>query len=135
MFITVIWCFYTVQNDAPDKSRCHLSPSKIITVLLTTFPMLYITSQGITYFITGILYLLLLICFAPPITNSLFPVSIINITSWEWAIPFIHQNGLMYIIFLFVNTCKEDVLWSSKGMFNYFYFAEARTKVLRAETA
>ena len=42
----------------------QLSPYSIISVLLTTSPMLYFISLGLTYFISGSLYLLIaFICF------------------------------------------------------------------------
>ena len=40
-------------------SRNHLSPHRIVTVLLTVFPMLYVIFPWLTYFITGNLYLLI----------------------------------------------------------------------------
>ena len=39
----MIQCFYTLQRDH-HKSNYHMPAYKVITVLLTVFPMLYITS-------------------------------------------------------------------------------------------
>ena len=46
----MIQYFYTLQNDHHNKSSCHLSPYKVITILLAVFPMLYITSQRLFFF-------------------------------------------------------------------------------------
>ena len=59
-------------------SSNHLSPYKIITILLTIFLMLHITSLWLIYFLTGALYLLILLTyFIPhfPSGNQLFSVS------------------------------------------------------------
>lgn len=40
----VIQYFYTLQNDHYNRSGYHLSLYKFITILLTIFPTLYITS-------------------------------------------------------------------------------------------
>ena len=45
--------FYTLQNDHNNESGYHLSPYKVITILLTIFSRLYITSPGLMYFISG----------------------------------------------------------------------------------
>lgn len=39
----VIWCFYILQNDNHDRCNHRLSPYKLITKLLTIFPVLYLT--------------------------------------------------------------------------------------------
>ena len=44
--------------DHYSKSSNHLSSYKFIAVLLTVFPVLYITSPWLMYFLTGSLYLL-----------------------------------------------------------------------------
>lgn len=41
------------------KCSYHLSPQQIITLLLTVFPLLYLSSFCVIYFITGSLYLLI----------------------------------------------------------------------------
>ena len=50
--------FTYIMKWSPDKSSNHLSPCKVITILLTVFLMLYITSLWLIYFVTGGLYLL-----------------------------------------------------------------------------
>lgn len=49
---------YTLY-DHHHKFSNHLSPYKIIIILLAFFPMLYITSLYLLYFLNGSLYLLL----------------------------------------------------------------------------
>ena len=49
---TVIQYFYALQNDQHSKSSYHLCSYKLITVLLTIFPMPYIASLWLIYFIT-----------------------------------------------------------------------------------
>ena len=56
--------FAFVMNDHHDKSS-HLSPYKVITISLTLFLMLYVTSPWLIYFITGGLYLLSLLHLFP----------------------------------------------------------------------
>ena len=51
LYYIVIWQSYTLQNDYHNKSSNHLS-YKIITVLLTTLFMLYITSHDFFFFFT-----------------------------------------------------------------------------------
>ena len=46
-------------HDYQNKSSYHLSPYRISTVLLTIFPMLYISSLWLTYFVTGSLSILI----------------------------------------------------------------------------
>ena len=75
--IIVILYLYTLQNDHHDKSSYHLAPYKVIIILLTIFPMLYITSLQLIYFITGSLYLLI----PSPISPNPLPVSPLATTS------------------------------------------------------
>ena len=56
MFTLVIQHLYALWNGHPNMSGNHMSPFKINTVLLTTFPMLHIISSWCIYFITGSLY-------------------------------------------------------------------------------
>ena len=58
MYNIVIWHLYTLWDDH-RKFSYHLSPFKVITTLLTIFPILYITSPWLIYFITGSLCLLI----------------------------------------------------------------------------
>ena len=51
--------FIYITKWSHDKSGYHLAPHEVITVLLTIFSMLYITSPW-HYFITGSFYLLIL---------------------------------------------------------------------------
>ena len=55
----MVWHLHTSWNDHHDKSTNPLSPYKVITISLTIFLMLYITSPWLIYFITGGLYLLI----------------------------------------------------------------------------
>ena len=54
-----VWHLCTLQIDHCRKSSNHLSLYKVIMVLLTVFPVLYITSLWLIYFITGSLYFLI----------------------------------------------------------------------------
>ena len=51
----VIWYFYTLWDDH-HKSSYHLSPCKVMTILLTIFLMLYSSLLWFIYFIIGSLY-------------------------------------------------------------------------------
>lgn len=53
----VIWYLYTFQNGYHCKPNYRLPLYKVITILLTMFPMLYITFPCLLYFITGSLCL------------------------------------------------------------------------------
>ena len=55
----MLWYFYALQNDHHDKSSYHLSLHKDITLLLTIFPVVYITSPWLVCFITDSLYFLI----------------------------------------------------------------------------
>ena len=45
----MIQCLHTWQNAHHDMSSCCLSPYKVNTILLTVFPILYITSPQFTH--------------------------------------------------------------------------------------
>ena len=71
------------MTDHHDKSSNHLFPFKVVTILLTIFLMLYITSWSLIYFIIGGLYLLIPFTYLPnpqtpsPLaTTRLFSVSV-----------------------------------------------------------
>ena len=68
---------YTLWNDHHGKSSYHLSPYRVIIILLTLFLMLYIISSCLSYFIAGSLYILLLQLF-------------LSFLLWEF--PSIHKN-------------------------------------------
>ena len=51
--------FLYIQNDHHNKSSCHLSPYKDITLLLTIFPTLNISYLWLIYFVTGSSYFLI----------------------------------------------------------------------------
>ena len=68
----VIQYFYILQNDH-HKSSYFLSPYKIILILLTILPILYLTTLWLIYLVTGSLYLLIFLTyFIPPFHPSLF---------------------------------------------------------------
>ena len=69
---TFIYRIYT-QNDHHNNYRYHLSPFKVITILLTISPMLYFTSLGLIYFITGTLCLFISFTYSaqlPPLPSG-----------------------------------------------------------------
>ena len=77
----VIWYFYTLQNNR-HKSSYHLSPYKVITMSLIIFPVLYILSPWLIYFVIGSLYLLIFLTYfthlptpASLVTTYLFSAS------------------------------------------------------------
>ena len=73
MHNTVIWSFYTLQNDR-HKSSSHLSPYRVITMSLIIFPVLYILSPWLIDFVIGSLYLLIFLTYfthLPPPTSLL----------------------------------------------------------------
>ena len=53
----MIWHLYTLQNDHHSKFGYCVSPYEVNTIWLI-FPMLYITSPWLIYFISGSLYFL-----------------------------------------------------------------------------
>ena len=55
MYHTVIQYLYTLWNDH------HLSPYKVVTILLTIFPILYIISLYLIYFINCYSFILLIL--------------------------------------------------------------------------
>ena len=63
-YSTVSWHLQTLWNEHCDKANIHLSPYKVITILLIMFLMLYVTSLWL-YFITGGLYFLILYFLIP----------------------------------------------------------------------
>ena len=65
VYYMVIWHLHTLWNDHHNKSSKHLSPYEVITLVLTAFLMLYITSPWLTYFITGGLSLLIPFTYFP----------------------------------------------------------------------
>lgn len=60
---------YTWRFDHHIKFSNYLSLWKIITILSTTFSVLYITSSWLTYFIPGGFYLLLTFTFFSPFSH------------------------------------------------------------------
>ena len=56
--------FYTLWDDPHNRTSCHLSPYKVI-LILTIFPVLYVSSPCLIYFIMGSLYLLILLVWCP----------------------------------------------------------------------
>ena len=64
------WAY--VSRWSSQKSGCHLSPYTVNTLLLTTFPIIYLTFPWCFYFITGSLY------FWIPFTHSLPPNSLLS---------------------------------------------------------
>ena len=61
-----------ISRWSSHKSSCHLSPYTVNTILLTTFPMIYLTFPWCFYFITGSLY------FWIPFTHSLPATSLLS---------------------------------------------------------
>lgn len=59
MYNIVIQQLNKLQNDNHSKSGYHVSPHKVIRIWLSIFPMLYITSPWLIYFITGSVYFLI----------------------------------------------------------------------------
>ena len=57
MYYIVIWQLLTLWNEHHDKSSNCLSPHKVVTVLLTVFLTLCMTSLWLFCYITGGLYL------------------------------------------------------------------------------
>ena len=82
VYNVVIHYFYTLQKHHRRQSSYHLSPCKVITVLLPVFPMLYISFPWLIYFVRGSFYpLISLTYFTHPLTpqpssNHLFVLCI-----------------------------------------------------------
>ena len=95
MFSIVVWCFYILQNDPHNMSSYCPSPQKVIPILLTVFPMLYVISPWLTYFITGSLNLLIsLIYFSycPPFPPSshMLPVCFLHLWVYFCSVIFVY---------------------------------------------
>ena len=79
---TVIWLLCTLWSDHHDKSGTHLSPSKVIIILLTAFSMLCFTSPWLIYFVTRSLWFSISLAFLP------FPHCL---PLWQWSVFFKKQ--------------------------------------------
>lgn len=74
VYFIMIWHLHTLWSVHHDKSSSHLSPCKVITVILTTLLMLYIISVYLCdlYYITGCVDLLIFFsCFLSPSQSPL----------------------------------------------------------------
>ena len=47
VYSLVVWVLYTLWNDHNSKTSYHLSPYKIIALLLSVFPVLYFASHNL----------------------------------------------------------------------------------------
>ena len=115
MFYVVIWHVCT-----PKYPSNHLSPYEVITILLTTFFTLYITSLWLIYYITGDLcFLILFTYFASPhllpTGNHLFILCIYKSVFILFCFGFLYMPHLSEIIQYFsssvwtFNLCK--LIW------------------------
>ena len=82
VYNAVIHYFYTLQKHHRSQSSYHLSPYKVITVLLPVFPMLYISFPWLIYFVRGSFYPLISLTYfthpliPQPSSNHLFVLCI-----------------------------------------------------------
>ena len=78
----VVWQLFTLGNDFQDKSSKHWSPHKVTLILLTVFPMLYITSMPYLLYdrslhpLITFMYLVQPLPLSPLANTSLFSVSV-----------------------------------------------------------
>ena len=94
----LVWCIqYSTQYFTSYKmnSRYHLSPYKIITVLLTIVPMLYITSLWLIYFIAGNLYFNL---------PYLFHSSLFLPPLWQAPVCSLSESAFVFIFVCFLDS-------------------------------
>ena len=113
----VVQHLYTLWNDLHDKSRSHLSPYKVTTILLAIFPMLYIASPCI-YYMTGSLYVLILFTYFihSPTPSTLAIASLFSLCLWVsfCFILFVH-------LFCFIDsTYKRNHIVFAFLCLNYF---------------
>ena len=85
-------------------SSHHLSLYKVATILLTTFPMLYITSLCLIYFVTGRLYFLI------PFTYFDHPSTLFPSSNHQFVL---YLNLFLFWFFVhlfcfFNSICKRD---------------------------
>lgn len=75
-----------ISRWSSHKSSCHLSPYTVNTILLTTFPMIYLTFLWCFYFITGSLYFWIPFIHSPPQPHSfLWQPPICSPCLWVWV--------------------------------------------------
>lgn len=79
------------------KSSCHLSPYTVNTILLTTFPMIYLTFPWCFYSITGSLY------FWIPFTHSLPPTSLLS--GNHQSVLLVYESGFHLASFVCLFFC------------------------------
>ena len=101
MYHIVIWHLYTLWIDHRDKTSKYLSPYKVITELLTTFPLLCVTSSWCIYNWKCIpLHPLQRCCppTSPLVATSLFSVSKICACFVYSFIYFSHISEIMHYL-------------------------------------
>lgn len=77
---------YTLQCD-PQKSNNHLSPYKIIMLLLPTFPVLYFISLWLVYFITESLHFLFHFTFVYSSLRAWWKAKLVCVqVSYKWQL-------------------------------------------------
>ena len=102
VYYIMIWYLHTLWSVHHDKSSSHLSPCKVITVILTTFLMLCIITVYLcdVYYITGCVDLLISFsCFLSP-TQSPLPLG---------NDPFFSVFVLFYSFFLIPHI--SEMMW------------------------
>ena len=129
VYYIVTWHLHALWNDDHNKSSNHLSLYKVITILLTVFLMLYITSLWLIYFVTGGLYFFIpFTYFTPPplsllATTLLFSVSV-SLFSFCF-VRFVYQNPqylsiYIYIIYIY-DIYMRHTFYKYKDIYIYLY--------------
>lgn len=109
----LLYFIYYLHCDRQNKSYYQLSPYEVITLLVTIFFMLYITSLWLIYSINGGLYLLIPFPYfthpPTPLASGYQPVCLLCLQVWFCFVMIIHSffflnstNTLNHTVFDFV---------------------------------
>ena len=107
MFNIVIRYLCTLQNNHHDQYSYYVSPYKVITILLTVFPMLYISLMWFIYFVIGSLYLLISFSYSPqPPPFRQPPVCSLYLWVCFCSVTFVHL-----FCFVFKISHVSEIMW------------------------
>lgn len=109
----LLYFIYYLHCDHQNKSYYQLSPYKVITLLVTIFFMLYITSLWLIYSINGGLYLLIPFPYfthpPTPLASGYQPVCLLYLQVWFCFVMIIQSffflnstNTLNHAVFVWV---------------------------------
>ena len=131
MYNIVIWYFYTLQSNQHDKSRCHLSSYKVITIVFTVLATLWISFLWHIHFVTGGLRLWISLTplthspQSPPLWQPLCTTCLSTLCLFTcFSDPTCKWNHTVYVFsdLLFLNVIPaRPVYVVANGMIFFFY--------------